>query len=301
MALGRSAAGQVGKVGVFSGRLQRRPTGAAIELVNEWEALGYRSVWLSESASAKNVLTFAGVLLGGSQEIAVASAIAVIWNRDPTAMMNAGHTLADAFPGRFVLGMGVAHRETAARRGHTYEQPLATMRSYLEAMEQAPYDGHPPEQPAPRVLAALGPKMVTLAAKMTDGVHPFLTTPDHTATVRDIVGPEPLVAVEQGVVLTEDVATGREAARDNLRRFTKWPNYHRHLERIGFDKDELADGGTDRVVDAIYAVGDEGVIAARLADHFEAGADNVSIQVVPRGPVDEAETLRRLAPAVLTD
>ena len=300
MSLGRRTASEVGSVGVFSGRLQRRPTGRAFELVAEWEALGYRSVWISESASAKNVLTFAGVLLGGSRDISVASAIAVIWNRDPTAMMNAGRTLADAFPGRFVLGMGVAHRETAARRGHVYEKPIETMREYLEAMEDAPYDGHPPDRPAPKVLAALGPRMVALAGELTDGVHPFLTTPDHTATVRDIVGSEPLVAVEQGVVLTQDLGAGREAARDNLRRFVRWPNYRRHLLRIGFDEAELADAGSDRVVDAIYAVGDEAVIAARIAEHLEAGADNVSIQVVPGAPLDEAETLRRLAPAVLS-
>lgn len=289
----------VGTVGVFSGRLQRRPTGEALELVNEWDDLGYGSVWLSESASAKNVLTFSAVVLGGSREIVVASAIAVIWNRDPTAMMNAGRTLADAHPGRFVLGMGVAHRDSAARRGHRYEKPLDAMRAYLEAMNEAPYDGHPPDRPAPRVLAALGPRMVALAGEMTDGVHPFLTTPDHTATVRDIVGPDALVAVEQGVVLTQDAAADRAAARDNLQRFMKWPNYRRHLQRIGFEETELADGGSDRVVDAIYAVGDERSIASRIAEHHAAGADNVSIQVVPRGPLDEGETLRRLAPAVL--
>lgn len=290
---------QVGPVGVFSGGLQRRPTGAALDLVNEWADLGYGSVWISESASAKNVLTFAAVVLGGTQRISVASAIAVIWNRDPTAMMNAGRTLADAFPGRFVLGMGVSHRDSAALRGNRYEKPLEAMRSYLEAMNEAPYDGHPPDRPVPRLLAALGPRMVALAAEMTDGVHPFLTTPDHTAAVRGGVGEGPLVAVEQGVVLAADMAAGRAAARDNLQRFIKWPSYRRHLRRIGFHEDDFADGATDRIVDAIYAIGDEAIIARRVADHHAAGADNVSLLVIPGGPVGEAETLRRLAPAVL--
>ncbi|GMQ85824.1 MAG: LLM class F420-dependent oxidoreductase [Acidimicrobiia bacterium] len=289
----------VGTVGVFSGRLQTRPTGEALELVEQWGELGYGSVWVSESASAKNVLTFSAVLLGGTRAIVVASAIAVIWNRDPTAMMNAGRTLSDAHPGRFVLGMGVAHRDSVSRRGHDYARPLQAMRSYLEEMDIAAYDGHQPDRPAPRVLAALGPRMVALAGELTDGVHTFLTTPEHTATVRGMVGQEKLVAVEQGVVLTEDPDTGRAAARANLERFLNWPNYRRHLVRIGFTEADLAQGGTDRVLDALYVMGDEDAVARRVAEHVAAGADNVSLQVIPGGPVDEVETLRRLAPAVL--
>jgi len=290
----------VGPVGVFSGRLQRRPTALALELVNEWEELGYGSVWLSESATAKNVLTFSAVVLGGSRRIAVASAIAVIWNRDPAAMMNAGRTLADAHPERFVLGMGVAHRATAAARGHRYDKPLQAMRDYLAAMDAAGYDGHPPEHPAPRVLAALGPRMTELAAEMTDGVHPFLTVPDHTATTRELVGPDSLVAVEQAVLLSDDAEQARTAARENLSRFLRWPNYRRHLIRIGFDEGDLEEGGTDEVVDALYAWGDEAAIARRIGEHLAAGADNVSLQAIPVGDLGEAETLRRLAPAVLS-
>lgn len=289
-----------GTVGVFSGRLQRRPTDHALALVNEWEELGYGSVWISESASAKNVLTFGAVVLGGTQQIVVASAIAVIWNRDPTAMVNAGRTLADAHPERFVLGMGVAHRDSAAARGHRYEKPLRAMRAYLEEMDAAAYDGHPPAYPAPQVLAALGPKMTALAGELTDGVHTFLTTPDHTAATRAILGAHPLVAVEQAVLSTEDESEARTAARDNLARFLRWPNYHRHLLRLGFESDELVGGGTDRVIDALYAWGNEAAIARRVADHIAAGADNVSLQAIPVGELGEAETLRRLAPAVVS-
>ncbi len=290
----------VGSVGVFSGRLQRRPTGEAVALVNEWEELGYGSVWISESSSAKNVLTFSAILLGGTKRIAVASAIAVIWNRDPTAMMNAGRTLADAHPERFVLGMGVSHRDTASSRGHRYDKPLQAMRVYLEEMDAAPYDGHPPEFPALRVLAALGPKMTALAGEMTDGVHPFLSTPEHTAATRATVGRDSLVAVEQAVLLTTDAEQARTAARGNLERFLRWPNYRRHLARLGFDEDDLQSGGSDRVVDAVYAWGDEAAIQRRVADHLAAGADNVSLQAIPVGEVDEAGTLARLAPAVLS-
>lgn len=290
----------VGKVGIFSGRLQRRPTSEALDLVNEWEALGYGSVWVSESASAKNVLTFSAVLLGGTRHIVVASAIAVIWNRDPTAMMNAGRTLADAHPERFVLGMGVAHRNSVAARGHRYDKPLQAMRAYIEAMDAAAYDGYQPTYPALRVLAALGPKMTALAAELTDGVHPFLTTPDHAAATRALMGPKALVAVEQAVLLTEDAEEARKAARENFERFMRWPNYRRHLLRLGFDEDDLAGGGSDRVIDGIYAFGDEAAIERRIAEHLAAGADNVSLQVIPVGKIDEAEALRRLAPAVLS-
>ena len=289
----------VGSVGVFSGRLQRRPTGEAVALVNEWEELGYGSVWISESSSAKNVLTFSAVLLGGTKRIAVASAIAVIWNRDPTAMMNAGRTLADAHPERFVLGMGVSHRDTASSRGHRYDKPLQAMRVYLEEMDAAPYDGHPPEFPALRVLAALGPKMTALAGEMADGVHPFLSTPEHTAATRATVGRDSLVAVEQAVLLTTDAEQARAAARANLERFLHWPNYRRHLARLGFDEDDLQSGGSDRLVDAVYAWGDEAAIQRRVADHLAAGADNVSLQAIPVAGVGEAEALRRLAPAVV--
>lgn len=289
----------IGTVGVFSGRLQRRPTGEALDLVNEWEALGYGSVWVSESASAKNVLTFSAVLLGGTRQIAVASAIAVIWNRDPTSMMNAGRTLADAHPERFVLGMGVAHRTSAAARGHRYDKPLQAMREYLEEMDSAAYDGHRPEYPAVRVLAALGPKMTKLAAELTDGVHTFLSTPDHTAATRELVGPDALVAVEQAVLVADNEQEARMAARENFERFMRWPNYRRHLLRLGFADDDLTGDASDRVIDAIYAWGDEAAIERRIAEHLAAGADNVSMQAIPVGTVDEAEALRRLAPAVL--
>ena len=290
----------VGNVGVFSGSLQRRPTGEALELVNEWEELGYGSVWVSESATAKNVLTFSAVLLGGTNQIVVASSIAVIWNRDPTAMMNAGRALADAYPERFVLGMGVSHQDSDAERGHRYDRPLQTMRGYLEEMHAAAYDGHRPEHPAVEVLAALGPKMTALAVELTDGVHPFLTITDHTAAIRAVAGPDSLVAVEQAVLLTEDKGAARTAARRNLERFIRWPNYRRHLGRLGFTADDLAGGGNDRVIDALYAWGDEAAIGRRVAEHLAAGADNVSVQAIPVGDHDEEQTLRRLAPAVVS-
>lgn len=291
--------GDLGRVGVWSGRLQRRPTPRAIAAVREYEELGFGTVWIPESPGGKDVLTFAAVLLGGSHQVTVATGIAIIWARDPAAMMNASHTLADAFPGRFTLGVGVSHRSTAELRGHRYAQPLAAMRAYLAAMDRAPFDGHSPAHPAPRVLAALGPQMTALAGELADGVHPFLSTPGHTHKARDILGSGKLIAVEQAVVPITDRNEARRAARANLERFLAWPNYRHHLERSGFGEDDLTAGGSDRLVDSVYAWGDDAAIRRRVADHFDAGADHVCVQVVGGSNVDEQETLRTLAPALL--
>ncbi len=289
---------RLGTVGVWSGRLQRLPTPEAIAAVTEHEDLGYRAVWIPESPGAKDVLTFAAVLLGASRKLVVATGIAIIWVRDPVAMMNASRTLADAFPGRFVLGVGVSHRTTAEMRGHHYARPLATMRSYLEAMDAAPFDGHPPGSIAPRLLAALGPRMTALAGELADGVHPFLSTPEHTLRAREILG-DKLIAVSQAIVPSTDARTARSAARMNLRRFLAWPNYRRHLLRLGFDEDDLLDGGSDRLVDSVYAWGDAAAIRGRVEEHLSAGADHVCLQVVPVDGGDELTTLRALAPALV--
>lgn len=290
---------ELGRVGAWSGRLQRRPTSQAIEVTNELEELGFRSLWVPESPFGKNVLTFSGVLLGASTRIIVASGIAIVWARDPTAMMNAGRTLGDAYPGRFVLGIGISHPSTADGRGHHYDQPITTMRSYLEQMRDASFDGHGPAWVPPVVIAALGPRMLRTAAELADGAHPFLTTPDHTSEARAALGPDKLLAVEQGVVLgSPDKA--RAAARTNLTRFLAWPNYRRHLLRLGFTDDDFLGGGSDRLIDALYAMGDEDAVQRRVQEHLSAGADHVCLQVVTDDMAEELAVYRRLAPAVLS-
>ncbi|MFV1999742.1 MAG: TIGR03620 family F420-dependent LLM class oxidoreductase [Acidimicrobiia bacterium] len=290
---------RLGRVGVWSGRLQRLSVGEARSLVSEWEELGYGSVWLPESPSARDVLTFAGVLLCDSRSITVATGIAVIWNRDPTTTMNASRTLAEAYADRFVLGIGVSHRTSVEGRGHHYTKPLTAMRSYLLDMDDAPFDGVP-DAPRPlRLVAALGPRMTRMAGELADGVHPFLSTPSHTAITRKILGPGPVIAVEQAVVLSEDFDRARAAARLNLDRFLQWPNYRRHFLRIGFTGHDLERGGSDALIDALYAHGGESVVESRIAEHIAAGADHVALQVVPVDEVGEAQVLRRLAPLLL--
>lgn len=289
-----------GSVGAWSGRLQRRSTGEATEVVNELDDLGYGAVWMPESPYGKNALTFAAVLLGASTRITVATGIAIVWARDPVAMMNAGRTLGDAHPGRFVLGVGISHESTAELRGHSYRRPVAAMSRYLEQMRDAGFDGHPVSWSPPILVAALGPRMLDVAARLGDGAHPFLSTPAHTGSARQLLGPERLLAVEQGVVLLEDLDAARFAARGNLERFLAWPNYRRHFQRMGFGEDDCAGGGSDRLVDALYALGDEEAVTRRVDAHLAAGADHVCLQVVAEDDDQELSGFRRLAPALPT-
>jgi probable F420-dependent oxidoreductase len=288
---------ELGRVGAWSGRLQRRPTGQAIDVVNELDELGYRSVWIPESPFGKDVLTFAGIVLGASTRINVATGIAIVWARDPAAMMNAGRTLGDAFPGRFLLGIGISHESTARARGHDYAKPVEFMRSYLEQMGAAEFDGDGPAWTPPVITAALGPRMLQVAAELADGAHPFLTTPDHTATARAALGADALLAVEQGVAFGEP-DQARAAARENLTRFLAWPNYRRHLFRLGFDESDLGNGISDRLIDALFAIGDEDTVRRRVQEHLDAGADHVCLQVITSDIDEEMAVYRRIAAAV---
>jgi len=291
---------RLGRVGAWTGRLQRRPTGEAIEVVNELEELGYGSVWVPESPFGKDVLTFSAVLLGASTSITVATGIAIIWARDPAAMMNAGRTLGDAHPERFLLGIGISHESTAVARGHDYRRPVHAMRDYLQTMSASDFDGHGPQWTPPVVIAALGPRMLQVASEFADGAHPFLTTADHTHSARQALGPDKLLAVEQGVILGTDV-DARSAARENLTRFLGWPNYRRHFERLGFDETDFADGGSDRFIDAVFAIGDEESVERRVQEHLDAGADHVCLQIVTNDIDEELAAYRRIASATLLE
>jgi len=266
-------------------------------VVNELDDLGYRSVWIPESPFGKDVLTFAGVLLGASTRITVATGIAIVWARDPAAMMNAGRTLGDAHPNRFLLGIGISHESTARARGHHYAKPVEFMRNYLQRMREADYDGEGPVWTPPVVIAALGPRMLRTAAELADGAHPFLATADHTAMARETLGPDALLAVEQGVALGS-LQQARATARESLARFLAWPNYRRHFLRLGFDETDLAGGGSDRLLDAVFAIGDEGAVQQRVQEHLDAGADHVCLQVITGDMDEEIAVYRRLAAAV---
>jgi probable F420-dependent oxidoreductase len=216
-------------------------------------------------------------------------------------MAAAQRTLAEAYPGRFVLGIGVSHAPIVDARGHRYERPLERMRAYLDAMDAAPWQG-PPLQEAPvRVLAALGPRMLELAAERSAGALTYHAAPEATAWARSILGSGPVLAVEQAVVVEQDPATARRIAREYLAFYFTLPNYVRAWERAGFEPGDLADGGSDRLVDAVVVWGSPGAIAERVDAHLEAGADHVCLQVLDRDPnALPMEAWRALAPALLS-
>src|SRR5680860_295812 len=290
---------ELGRVGVWSGQLGRMPATAAREAVAAIEELGFRTVWYPESV-AKEAMSQAAFLLGASKDMVVASGIANIWARDPVAMINGARTLAEAFPGRFLLGIGVSHPPSVARRGHQYRHPLATMRAYLDGMDDAPYLGPQPSIPPEIVLAALGPRMLRVAAERTKGAHPYFVPVEHTSFARAELGPDPLLAPEQGVVLTTDPVEARSIARNHTRHYLALDNYRNNLVRMGWSAVDLSGAGSDELVDAVIAWGDVSRIQARVAAHLAAGADHVSVQVL-NGPPDRfpLTELRRLAGALL--
>lgn len=290
----------IGRVGVWTMQLDFQPATRAREAAAEIEALGYGALWIPE-ALGREAFTNAALLLGATRRIVVATGIANIWARDAMAMAAAEKTLAEAYPGRFLLGMGVSHAPLVeGLRGHRYRRPLAAMCAYLDAMDAAPFIAVPPGVPATRVLGALHPKMLALAAARTAGAHPYFVPPEHTAAARQILGPRALLAPEQAVVLETDPARAREIARAHLATYLPLPNYARNLARLGFGEDDLAAGGSDRLVDAIVAWGGVDAIGARVRAHHDAGADHVCVQVLPAEPraLPLAEW-RELAPALL--
>jgi probable F420-dependent oxidoreductase len=275
------------------------PAAEVRESVAGIEALGFRAVWFPE-AFAKEAMAQAALLLAAGREIVVASGIANIWARDPVAMANGARALAEAYPDRLVLGIGVSHAPSVARRGHEYAHPLAVMREYLDAMEQAQYLGPEPEQKPPVVLAALGPLMLRLAAERTRGAHPYFVPVAHTAFARAELGAEALLAPEQAVVLATDPVEARAIARGHTRHYLALDNYRNNLLRLGWSEADVAGDGSDALVDAVVAWGDAAAIQARVAAHLEAGADHVGVQVL-NGPPDRfpLEQLESIAPALL--
>lgn len=282
---GRALAARLGPVGVWTFALDPQPVPRAREVVAELEALGFPALWIPEGRGSKEALSHAALLLEAGRRIVVATGIASIWARDPVAMANGARALEEAFPGRFVLGMGVSHRTSVDRRGaFRYERPLARMARYLEDMEAAPYPRREAPERPPRVLAALGPRMLRLAAERTAGAHPYFVPVEHTARARAALGPDPLLAPEQAVVLEGDPAAAREVARAYMGHYLKLENYARNLLRLGWSDGDLGDGGSDALVDALVAWGDVDAVRRRVQEHLDAGADHVSVQVIPRDP-----------------
>ncbi len=279
----------LGRVGVWSFALQTLDASEARAAVNGYEEAGARATWIPESIGSKDVFAHAAILLAGSRRMVLATGIANIYARDPMAMANGARALADAFPGRFVLGIGVSHAPSVAQRGSTYGKPVETMRAYLDAMAAADYAAPTPAEPAPLLLAALGPRMLELAAERTDGAHPYFVPVEHTAMARERLGPGPFLAVEQTAVIDSDPTRGREVAHAFARRYLGMANYVNNLRRLGWSDTELDADGSDRLVDAVIARGSVEDVVARVREHLEAGADHVCVQLRSGNPRDTCD------------
>ena len=275
---------QLGPIGIWTSHFEQQPAAKAQEAAAQLEALGFGAIWFPEGMG-REALTNAGLLLAGTRRIVVATGIANIYARDPVAMAAAQHTLAEAYPARFLLGLGVSHAAIVEEiRGHRYEKPVAAMRAYLDAMDRAPYRALPPPCRPVRVLAALGPMMLRLAAERAAGAHSYNVPPEHTAQARNIMGPGPLLIPEQAVLFETHPTRAREIARAHLSRYFALPNYLNQFLRLGFADADFAQGGSHRLVDAIVAWGDLRTIIDRVRAHQSAGADHVCIQVLTPDP-----------------
>ena len=275
---------KLGSVGIWTRQFENHPAAKMQEAARELEELGYGAIWCNEAAG-REALTNAGLLLAATRRIVIATGIANIYARDPMAMASAQKTLAEAYPDRFVLGMGVSHVPMVEQiRGHKYEKPVTRMRAYLDAMDQAPYRAVPPASKPVRVLAALRPKMLELAAQRADGAHPYNVNPEHTARARKILGPDRYLCPEQAVLLEADPVKARKIGRESLDYYLKLPNYANNLLWLGFSEDDLRNGGSDRLIDSLIAWGDLDAVRNRIREHHAAGADHVCINVITADP-----------------
>jgi probable F420-dependent oxidoreductase len=273
----------IGRVGIWTFQLEQQPWSRAREAAAELEAQGWGAIWIPE-ALGREAFTHAALLLGATRRIPIATGIANIWVRDPMAAAGAQKTLAEAYPDRFLLGLGVSHQPMVGMRGHDYAKPLSYMRAYLDAMDRAPFMSPAPAEPPPRVIGALAPGMLRLAAERTRGAHPYLVPPEHTARAREILGRGPLLAPEQGVVLETDPTVARAIARAHLAIYLGLENYRNNFFRLGFTEADVAPPGSDRLVDAIVAWGSVDAIVRRVKAHHDAGADHVCLQVFDPDP-----------------
>ena len=287
-------------IGIWTGALDMVPAAEAQELAAELEQLGYGAIWLPEVAG-RDVMVHLALLLSATQRLVGATGIASIWARDAVTMTGGVKGLTEAFPERVLLGLGVSHHTLVEElRGHQYERPLAAMRTYLDAMDKAPYSAFRPTTPVRRVLAALGPKMLALSRGADRrGPHLLGSPGAHRAGQEADGGGAARSAPSRRCCSRATRTRAREIGRAHTGVYVRLPNYQNNLRRLGFSDEDFDEGGSDRVVDAIVAWGDEQAIVDRVRAQFDAGADHVCVQPLPGRPREvPAEQWRALAPAL---
>ena len=247
------------------------------------ESLGYGTVW--EGGSPPAGLLHVEALLDATSTIKVATGIVNVWTADPAEVARSYHRIEAAHPGRFLLGVGVGHPEAVA----TYHSPYQTLVDYLDVLDA---EDVPVER---QVLAALGPRVLRLAAERTAGAHPYLITPEHTRLAREVLGAGKLLAPEQRVVLEADPVRARALGRASVKPYLRLTNYTTNLQRLGFTADDVAGEGSDRLIDALVVSGDDAEIRRRFEEHLDAGADHVAIQLIAEPDADLDAGFGRLA------
>jgi probable F420-dependent oxidoreductase len=265
---------EIGQVGIWHPGGAWDAAGDELEdAAAELEELGYGAIW---SGSSEATLERQERMLTATDRIVAATGIVNIWLNPVDELSGCFQRLDGKFPDRLLIGLGTSHAPQVEARGIRYQRPLSRMRRYLDELDTLT-EGVPPDR---RILAALGPKALSLAADRSLGAHPYLVTPLHTREARRLIGPDAWLAPEQKVVLESDPAQAREIARAVLPTYLRLPNYANSLKRQGFTDEDLVDGGSERLIDALVAWGDPDEILARIAEHREAGANHVSLQVL---------------------
>jgi probable F420-dependent oxidoreductase len=282
-------------IGIWSGQLRYGDAAQAAAHAAELEELGYEALWLPDVGG--DLFGSLDNVLGATSTVTIATGILNVWMHTPEESAPAHARLTAAHGPRFLCGIGISHQPFVdlVKEPGAYQRPLATMAAYLDGLDAAAT----PLAPQDRVIAALGPKMLELARARTAGTHPYLVTAELTNAARQGIGPDGLVASEVGVVLERDPTAARDLARLHLKTYLGLPNYANNWKRQGFTDDDIANAGSDRLVDALVAWGDETAIAARVREHRDAGADHVCIQVLTADPLGfPIEQWRALAPAL---
>ena len=269
---------ELGRYGVFG-----RAEVLTAERARVLESLGYGTVWQGGSPPAD--LAHVEALLNATSTLKVATGIVNVWKADAVDVARSYHRIEAVHPGRFLLGIGVGHPEATA----TYHSPYQTLADYLDVLDA---EGVPAER---QVLAALGPRVLRLAAARTDGAHPYLVTPEHSRQAREILGAGKLLAPEQRVVLEADPARARALGRPSVKPYLRLTNYTANLQRLGFTQEDVAGEGSDRLIDALVVSGDDAEIRRRFEEHHQAGADHVAIQLIAEPGADLDAGFRRLA------
>jgi|tagenome__1003787_1003787.scaffolds.fasta_scaffold20831139_2 probable F420-dependent oxidoreductase len=262
---------ELGKIGVWRRRFDG--TGGLAQI----EAAGYGAFWLGGSPAVEQARPY----LEATSRLTVATGILNVWQHEPAAVAAERARLVRDFPGRFVLGIGIGHPEATAE----YTSPLARMRAFFDGLDTAAE----PVPRAERAAAALGPKMLALVAERSLGAHSYFVTPEHTRFARQQLGPDALLAPEVAVVVEPDDETARAAAREYAALYLKLRNYTNNLKRFGFTDRDIADGGSDRLIDAVIPHGSAERVAEAVRAHLDAGADHVAIQPLGHGPAPVAD------------